>query len=269
MSVVTRDILRKVYPKREMDAHKYQFGSLLVIGGSKLYHGSPIFNAMGAYRTGVDLVTVVAPERAADIVASYRPDLITYPMDGEFFQEKHLKTVKNLAANCSAVLIGGGMGREPGTSRAIRKFLAGNNKPVVVDADALRAVKPSEIKSNFLLTPHKDEFRSLSGTEPLKKNVVKFARKRSCTVLLKGGKDVISDGRRTAENWTGNPYMTVGGTGDILAGMCGSLLAQGVPLFEAACAAAYINGRAGDIAASVKKQALIASDLLDCIEKVL
>ena len=87
MSVVTRDILRKIYPKREMDAHKYQFGSLLVIGGSKLYHGPPIFNAMGAYRTGVDLVTVVAPERAANLVASYGPDLITYPLEGGFFQD--------------------------------------------------------------------------------------------------------------------------------------------------------------------------------------
>lgn len=269
MSVVTRDILRKVYPKRDLEAHKYQFGSLLVIGGSRLYHGSPLFNAIGAYRSGVDLVAVLAPERAANLVASYGPDLITYPLPGDYIRERHLQTINKFAESCTAIVIGGGIGREKATIRAARKFLAKNRKPVVVDADAIRAISPSLIKSNFLLTPHVTEFKALSGLNPTKKNVQKFAKKHPCTILVKQSKDIISDGTKTLENWTGNPCMTVGGTGDILAGICGSLLAQKVNPFDAACAAAYINGRAGDLAARSKKQALMASDLLNYIEKVL
>ncbi len=267
--VVTKDILKKVFPKRRVDAHKYEFGSLLVIGGSKIYHGPPLFNALGAYRIGVDLVTVLAPERAANLIGSYAPDLITYPLPGDFIEEEHLKTMKKFAEKCTAVVIGGGIGRERKTQIAVRKFLKNFEKPVVVDADGIRALKPENVKSNFILTPHAAEFRALAGKEATKNNLEKFAKKHKCVLLLTASKDIITDGKRTVENWTGNPYMTVGGTGDILAGICGSLLAQGTEPFDAACAAAYINGRAGDLAASVKKQALMASDILNYIEKVL
>jgi hydroxyethylthiazole kinase-like uncharacterized protein yjeF len=267
-SVITRDILKKVYVKREVDAHKYQFGSLLVIGGNKLYHGSPLFNALAAYKTGVDLVTILAPERAANLMGAYGPDLITYPLKGDYIEEKHVETMIEFAKRCDAIVIGGGIGREKGTVEAVRKFLKKIKMPVVVDADALRALRPSDIKTNFLLTPHAAEFKVISRLKAAKKNVEKFAKKHGCTILISASKDIISDGKATLENWTGNPYMTVGGTGDILAGICGSLLAQGINPFEAACAAAYINGRAGDLAADVKKQALMASDVLNYIEKV-
>lgn len=267
-SVITRDILKKVYVKREVDAHKYQFGSLLVIGGNKLYHGSPLFNALGAYKTGVDLVTILAPERAANLIGAYGPDLITYPLKGDYIEEKHVETMIEFAKRCNAVVIGGGIGTERKTATAVREFLKKIKMPVVVDADALRALRPSDIKTNFLLTPHVAEFKALSGLKATKKNVEKFAKKHNCTILLTHSKDIISNGKITKENWTGNPYMTVGGTGDILAGICGSLLAQGISPLDAACAAAYINGRAGDIAADVKKQSLMASDVLNYIEKV-
>jgi len=266
--VITKDILKKIYTKRRLDAHKYQFGSLLVIGGSKLYHGSPLFNALGAYRTGVDIVKIIAPERAANLIGAYGPDLITYPLPGDCIEENHLDIIYDFAKKCDAVVIGGGIGREKATAIAVRKFLKKMDKPVVVDADALHAIKPEDIKNNFLLKPHAAEFKSLSKLKATRKNVEKFAKKHGCTVLLSDSKDIISNGKETLENWTGNPYMTVGGTGDILAGICGSLLAQGINIFDAACAAAYINGRAGDLAADVKKQSLIASDILFYIEKV-
>ncbi len=268
-SVITRDILKKVYPQRKVDAHKYQFGSLLVIGGSRLYHGSPLFNSLGAYKSGVDLVITLAPERVANLVASYGPDLIAYPLPGDYIEEKHLKVMEEFLEKCTAVVIGGGLCREKKTLEAVRKFLGKTKKPAVIDADALHALRPSGIKSNFVLTPHAGEFSKLFGKEATRKNVEKMAKKHKCVILLTHSKDVISDGKETLENWTGNPYMTVGGTGDILAGICGSLLAQGVPPMEAACAAAYINGRAGDLAARVKRHALMASDVLGYIEKVI
>jgi len=268
MPVVTRDIIKKVYKKRKLEAHKYQFGVVLVIGGSKLYHGSPLFNAMGAYRAGADLVITLSPERAANLMASYSPDLITYPLSGDYLEERHLKVLEKFSEKADAIVIGGGLGCEKKTREAVRKFLKVTEKPVVVDADALHAIRPSDVKANFVLKPHSAEFRALSGLKPIKKNVEKFAKKHKCVILLSHSKDIITNGKETLENWTGNPYMTVGGTGDILAGICASLLAQGTSPMDAACAAAYINGMAGDLAAKVKKQALTASDVLNYIEKV-
>jgi len=101
------------------------------------------------------------------------------------------------------------------------------------------------------------------------KAVKRAAFEMNCTILLKGSVDVISDGNRTAINKTGNPYMTVGGTGDVLAGVCGALLAREVEPFTAACAAAFIVGRAGDVAAKEKKEGLLPSDVIDAIPKVI
>ena len=269
LSVITRDILKKVYHKRKVDSHKYQFGSLLVVGGSRVYHGSPIFNAMGAYRSGVDLVTVAAPERSANLIGAYSPDIITHPLKGDFINENHVKEIIEISKSCDAMVIGGGIGKGEQTKKAVRKILSSFKKPVVVDADGIRAITPKDIKSNFVLKPHSDEFKYLSSKNATKSSVEKFAKENKCVVLLSASKDIISDGKITMENWTGNPNMTVGGTGDILSGICGSLLAQGINQMDAACAAAYINGRAGDLAAKTKRQALMASDVLNYIEKVI
>jgi len=274
--LVSNSILKQIYQKRKSNAHKYEFGSLLVIGGSKLYSGSPAFAAMAAYRTGVDLVTVVAPERAANIVAAFSPDLITYPLDGDFLKAKHLKTLFEFSNGRDAVVIGGGLERRKETMKTIAEFLKKTDIPCVIDADAIHTIDGSVIKPNFIITPHANEFYVLSGkkvvdmnVEEKIKNVKKIALKLNATILLKGNPDIISNGKETAVNKTGNPYMTVGGTGDTLAGICGSLLAQRIEPFAAACGAAYINGKAGDIVAKEKKQSMTASDLIENICRVL
>lgn len=271
---VTSGILKKVFPARKKDSHKYDFGHLLVIGGSNLYHGSPTFAALSAYKSGVDLVTIAAPRRTADIIAGYAPDLITCPLEGEYLSLNHMKELTELSKGKTAVVIGCGLGRKSETLDAITYFLKRCELPCVVDADAIHAVAESKhvIKSNFIITPHAGEFLALTGKDvlgmPLKKKIHEVessARSLRCTILLKGSVDIISDGDRTSLNTTGNPYMTKGGTGDTLAGICGSLLAQGIEPFTAACAAAYINGKAGDLAAKDRKQSFMASDLVDNI----
>jgi NAD(P)H-hydrate epimerase len=276
MEIVKQNILRQIYKPRAEWSHKGNFGHLLVIGGSKKYSGSPAFNALAAYRSGVDLVTVVSPKRAADIIASFSPDLITYPLDGDHFDDSHLKEVLMLAKDANAVVIGGGLEREKSTMIGVRKFLKKIELPCVIDADAINAIKKkSIIKRNFVITPHSNEFFVLTGLQPeidierrvaLVKNV---ATQLGCIIALKGHIDVISDGIRTAINKTGNPYMTVGGTGDTLTGICGGLLARGVDPFDAACAACFINGMAGDLAARKYGEGLMASDLIDEIPNVL
>jgi len=278
MEEITKEILKEVYRPRDPDAQKYDFGHLLVIGGSKLYSGSPALNALAAYRAGVDLVTVVAPQRVADIVASFSPNLITYPLDGDYFEPKHLPEIRKLLENKSAVVIGGGMGREPKTFSTIVEILKLVGVPVVVDADAIHAVaKNKEILAgaDFVLTPHLYEFYILTGVRLSKnlderiKAVQKAAAELKTTILLKGRVDVISDGERVALDRAGSPYLTVGGTGDTLAGILGSLLAQGNDIWDSACSAAYINGLAGQYAADEFGPAVLATDLIDYIPEVI
>jgi len=277
MIVVKRSLIKKIYKPRKKWSHKGNFGSLLVIGGSRKYSGSPAFNALSAYRSGADLVTVATPTRAADIVASFSPDLITYPLEGDYLNEKHLDDIFVLAGSSDAVAIGGGLERNKKTLASVNKILKGLTIPCVIDADAIHAVAKNKkvLRKDFVITPHSIEFYVLTGTKPepdVKKRlklVKKAASKLGCVVALKGYVDVISDGKRVEVNKTGNPYLTVGGTGDTLTGVCGALLARGVEPFDAACAACYINGRAGDLATKKFGEGFIASDLINEIPKVI
>jgi len=245
-----------------------------VVGGSKQYHGSPAFNALAALRAGVDLATVLAPERAANIIATFSPDLIVYPLEGEYLGRRHLKTMLEFSKKKTAVVIGGGLTRNKETLSAVRIFLKKTTIPCVIDADAIYAIDGKISRKMFLLTPHAGEFYALTGKKVAtninqrKNAVMKEAKRFGIAMLLKGHIDIISDGTKTALNNTGNAYMTKGGTGDVLAGICGSLIAQGNSIFDSACAAAYICGRAGDLAAKEKKQSLLASDLIEKIADV-
>jgi len=272
---VNASVLRPIYKTRKPESHKGDFGSVLVIGGSRIYSGSPALVAMAAMRAGADLTCIAAPERAAGIAASFSPDLITYPLKGACLSGHHLRELQKLLEKYDAVAIGNGLGLEPATKKAVVQFLARLGKPCVVDADAIKALDGRPLGENFVLTPHAVEFSILTGKPPgntLKgrtQRVKAAAVKLRCTVLLKGHEDVISDGARTALNKTGNSFMTKGGTGDTLAGICAALLARGARPFEAACAAAYINGKAGDIAAERFGEGLLATDLLQCIPEAI
>ena len=272
--IINKSILKKIYKKRKAAAHKYDYGSLLVIGGNKLYSGSPTFAAIAAYRTGVDIVTVAAPKRAANIIAKFSPDMITCALEGDYLKKSHLKELMELSKNSSAAVIGGGLGKRRETLSAVNSFLKNTSLPCVIDADAIYALNKNIIyKKPFVITPHAYEFCILTK-EKVKPNlnerikqVKKFAEKFKTTILLKGSTDIIADSERIAVNKTGNPYMTKGGTGDVLAGILGSLVAQGNTLFDSSCAAAYINGKAGDFVAKTKKQSLLASDILNVLDK--
>ncbi len=280
MRVVTKTDFRNIFRERNTSSHKGDFGHLLVVGGSVVYHGSPVFNALAAYSTGVDLVTVVGPRRAMDLAACCGgPDLITYPLSGDFFVPDHLDTVTSLTQDKTAVVIGGGMGRRSETLQFIKLLLDRVALPMVLDADAIYAVaeSPQLLGSKAsLITPHQNEFKKLIGKETVlnfDSMVMDELRNAACkfksTILLKGATDLISDGEKVVQNKEGSPYMTVGGTGDTLAGICGSLLAQGVDAFRAACVAAYINGKAGKLAAADFGPSMMASDVLSYIPDVI
>ena len=286
MIEINQDILKSIYKKRPVDAHKYDFGLLLVIGGGRFYSGSPALAALAAFRSGVDMVNIIAPKRAADIIAGFSPNLSAYPLEGDWLTKGHLPTLLSMTQNAklvsndkTAVVIGGGLGRSKETQETIEQYFLEIDVPVVIDADAIYVLKekPEIIKAkNFLITPHSYEFLILTGQEVAGKSIEEKAKivqeqaeRLATTILLKGAIDVISNGKETAINRLGCPYLTKGGTGDTLAGICGSLITQGIDCFTAAQAAAYINVKAGIIATKNKKQGLLATDLIEAIPSVL
>lgn len=262
-------------------SHKYDFGHLLVVGGNWKYSGSPAFNALAALRSGVDLVTIAAPERAADIVAKLCPDMITVPLKGNYLSKKHVPQLMDILKNekVTAVVVGGGMGRELESFEAVKLLHAAANVPFVFDADAIHAMKAVNIKprKQDVVTPHAGEFKVLFGVVPSEnvqkrtRQITAAAKKLGCVVLLKGHVDIVSNGVKTQllKKGKNTVYMTKGGTGDVLAGIAGSLLAQKMNSFEAAYMAAKINGKAGELLGKEKGAALLASELLDKIAIVI
>lgn len=286
MIEVTKNILKNIYKERPVNVRKYDFGLLLVIGGSEFYSGSPALSTLAAFKSGVDMVRIIAPKRAADIIASFSPNLAAYPLEGKWLTKKHLATLismtesaKTVARGNAAVVIGGGLGRSEETQEAVLEYLSQISLPVVIDADAIHAVgkNPEAVSGKpFLITPHTYEFFVLTKKEIYQlpegekiKMVQEEASRLQTTILLKGKIDIISDGKEVALNKTGSSLLTVGGTGDTLAGIAGALMARGVSSFEAAQAAAYINGLAGELAGKKLGESVMATDLIKAIPEVL
>ncbi|MCF2143189.1 MAG: NAD(P)H-hydrate dehydratase [Candidatus Heimdallarchaeota archaeon] len=267
-------------PKRKENSHKGQNGAVLVVGGSVFYSGAPLLASLAALRTGADLVYTCVPTAVAETMRAVSPNLIIRSFQGEFFSESHVPEILDLFKKCDSLVLGPGIGDSSVSLSFVRKLLEQlpAEKPIVIDADAFKAVK-----SNFellqgkkvFLTPHHGEFKLLFNNqlpEDWKEQmaiVQDAAKAHAITILLKGQKDVISDGLQTKVNRTGHPGMTVGGTGDVLAGVLGALLAVAKNDFCATCAAAYLNGKAGELAAQTLGNSLLATDLIEHIPAVL
>jgi ADP-dependent NAD(P)H-hydrate dehydratase / NAD(P)H-hydrate epimerase len=247
--------------------HKGECGRVLVIGGGP-YTGAPALAAMAALRAGAGWVTVAAPQRAADTVASFSPDLITVPLsDRHKIVPADVAIVAPLIAGHDVVVIGNGAGRDPATLQAMAEMLRLCEK-VVVDADALQPDMPLK----GIVTPHCGEFKRISGFDcpgdRPEQTVSEFSAARNLVTLLKARINVISDGRRVKLNETGNPGMAVGGTGDVLAGITGAFYCRN-DAFAAAASAAFAGGAAGDMAYEEKGFWLTATDMVDRIPYVM
>ena len=257
---------------RPSDAHKGAFGEVLVVGGGP-YTGAPALAAQAAMRAGADLVRVACPRAVAREVQSFEEGLILRPFDGDHLTTESLDHVRALAADHDAVVFGPGLGDDAATLAAVRDFLADYEGRAVIDADALQVVPDVETDATLLCTPHQGELRAMGGPsaddwrERLDA-VADFAADIGHTLLVKGAYDVISDGTDARANRTGNPGMTVGGTGDVLAGMAGALLATQDPV-DAGALAAYANGLAGDRIVDRQGYGLLASDLLPELPRAL
>ncbi len=247
-------------PARAPGAHKGAGGEVLVVGGGP-YQGAPYIAAMGALRAGADIVRVASPAYVPT------PDLIYERLEGKAITNDHLETILGLVDRADVVVCGMGLGKE---SHDVVLAVAEAAERAVFDADAL--ARPLPAAKETIYTPHAGEFARMTGTESpadliARGRCVKAAATAG-TILLKGPVDVVSDGARVRFNRTGAPAMTTGGTGDLLAGIAGALFCS-LPAFEAACIAAYANGRAGMRAAEERGNGMLATDMLDYIAEVL
>lgn len=273
--------LSRIYPKRQANVHKSQYGTVLVVCGSKLYSGSAALAAVGAVRAGADLAVVAAVERAANVAANTLPDLITYPLGGSYLTSRHISEILKIAKlrKVNSIVIGCGLGNERSTITAIIKLIQKIILPSVIDADGLTAISKGDIKLNdrpAVLTPHLGELAKLLNKDSVEDSMEarlagakEAAHRYKAVVLLKGQVDIVTDGTSTITNNTGTPFMTKGGTGDILTGILGAILARGIDYMQAAHAAAYINGKAGELASLEMGESLAASDMFKFIPKVI
>jgi len=269
-----------LWKPRPAQSHKGDYGRLIVIGGSENFTGAPAFSALAATKCGTDLVYVASPTRTSEIIASYSPDLITIKLPGEHLNIRALAELSPWLKTSDAIVLGPGIGLHEETVEVVRKIITeaeSLNKPLVIDADALKIFGRNRrrLKTSAVLTPHAGEFaqvlqRKISPELKLRQEATaQLAKETGASVVLKGNIDIVADENRLKLNKTGNPYMTVGGTGDVLTGIIGALLAQHVEPFRAAVAGAFLNGLAGDMLIREKGPTVTPLALVDFIPRAI
>lgn len=248
-------------PPRRKDSHKGEHGRLLVVGGSMEYVGTPTLVAQSALKTGIDLAYLTVPKYVADKMP-FDPNLIVNPpVSDEYISPQDVDEIDYMKFDCIAV--GNGMGTNQESRKALEKIMSWKI-PTVADADAITLMEKKWLHEKCILTPHRREFQALFGKEEETGGdfVESCSAETGAVIILKGMADIVSNGETTRINKTGNPYMSVGGTGDVLAGITAGLLSQSKKPFESACAGAFLAGLAGDLAAQMLSESLTATDMI-------
>lgn len=281
----TAAVVRSWLPRRPRDAHKYSVGLAMVVGGASGLTGAPVMASMAAARVGAGYVTCACPRSIQPILAGKMTEVATLALpetsDGAIDERDALVALKGRLEKARALLVGPGLGRQADTARFIRTLLQTTDLPTVIDADGLNALAETpdlladHADGRWILTPHAGEFRRLTGGETDLSDRIRvvrdYAQRWNCILMLKGMPGVIGSPDGTAYiNATGNPALASAGTGDVLAGLCVGLLAQGLAPLQAALCALHLGGAAADRYAGRRYPAtMMAADLLDELPHVL
>ena len=271
------DVLR-ILPDRNPWTHKGDFGKILLLCGSRGYTGAAYLAAMGALRSGAGLVFLGVPESIYAIEAIKLNEAIVFSLpeeDGKLSADAVPAILERLP-KMDAVLIGPGLGQSAGVFEVVKVVLEQAQCPVLLDADGINLIAAHKDivrgrTAPTILTPHAGEFGRLGGN-PEERTVAAeaMAKDLGCIMLLKGHHTVITDGCTTYINTTGNPGMSVGGSGDMLAGIITALLGQGIAPLEAAACGAWLHGAAGDIcAAEIGQYGMLPTDMLNVLPRLL
>ncbi len=285
VSLLDRASARMTVTRRKPDAHKGDYGHLMVIAGSPGKAGAAVMTAKSSLRTGAGLVSVATPNNLVPIIQSQIFEAMCIPaaesMEGTLgiaSEEELLRSVDAM----SAVAIGPGLSTHFESAQLVRNIFPRIRLPLVIDADGLNAFVGhrtllKEAKAPVILTPHPGEMGrllSLSAADVQKNRIniaARFAKEYNVVLVLKGAGTVIATPQgEIFINSSGNPGMATGGTGDVLTGMIGGFLAQGLPAMQAACLGVYLHGLAGDIAArELGEASLIAGDVIEKIPQAM
>jgi NAD(P)H-hydrate epimerase len=281
--LTTDAAIRPWLPRRTHDAHKYSAGMALIVGGAPEYTGAPVMSAQAAARAGAGYVACAAPSAVQPTLAGKMTVIPTraLPDDADGIRpEDALDALDDLLNKARALLVGPGLGRASNTARFVRRLLRTTDLPAVVDADGLNALAnrmddlAEHAEGRWILTPHAGEFRRLADDavdldDPIR-TAQTYAQRWNCVLVLKGMPSLVaSPNGAVFVNGTGNPALATAGTGDVLAGLCVSLLAQGVPPTQAACCALHLGGAAADrYAQHTDERTMMALDLIDHLPSV-
>jgi NAD(P)H-hydrate epimerase len=284
INLSTSHHVRALLPARPSDSNKGTFGTVLAIAGSLGMSGAPLLATSSSLKTGAGLVLLATPK---SLVANLPPGEVIYiPIDETKNLSIGLAALPAISAKmekCSAVILGPGMSTNEETVQFVHKFLQETiedaDKPCIIDADALNAIAkkpdvfPKAYGHKIVLTPHPKELSRLMDMSVQEiqadriNSAVKAAQQFNCTIVLKGSRTVVAaPDAQVFINPTGNPGMATAGAGDVLSGIIGALLAQGLAPIDAATVGTYIHGLAGDLAAAqLGESGVIAGDIKDAI----
>ncbi|MEI7511465.1 MAG: NAD(P)H-hydrate dehydratase [Candidatus Peregrinibacteria bacterium] len=285
-------------PKRFSASHKGQNGTVLVVGGNEIFHGAPLLAAKGAEKSGADLIFLCLPACHAVPARVASLNFIVTPFTGGHLEEEDFPLILSRAEKADVVLMGNGLG--VGGAQCVEALLKSivrhfSHLPLVLDADALIPEilslfvfspdtsdrSPSGIShpptpltrgakrgSQIVLTPHSGEYTRLFGQTPTVEHLKKMAKQHQCVILLKGEIDNIAGPNgEFFENTTGSSLMTVGGTGDSLAGILAGYIAQGMTPFDAAVSSAFSWGKCGEELEKTQSSAS-AMEMLEVFPKI-
>lgn len=276
--LTTGEDVEALLPRRATDAHKWQSGSVLVVGGSPGMTGAVAMCARACLRAGAGVVTAAVPEGLSDILEVKLTEVMTRPLPETprgALSPRSVEEITELSGRYDVLALGPGMSEDPQAARLVRELVEAVEKPVVLDADGLNAVAGhsrvlEERESPLVLTPHPGEMARLTGgsSAEVQTNRVEVALEAAArwgaVVVLKGAGTVVAEPGGSANiNSTGNPGMATAGMGDVLTGCIAALMAQGLGAFEAAVAGVYCHGYAADLVASMDAMiGLVAGDVI-------
>jgi len=268
---------------------KRERGMLVIIGGSKVYHGAPIHallsaSSIASLRTGAGYTVLYVPNAILDVARKLSQNQIVRPVGEDYIS--FTAELKRDIDKAQAIAIGMGITKEEEAQDACQKivnYALSNGKKVIADADAISAItdmlSAKRIDTtNLLITPHDGEFYQFSGLKLRHEDsnifdrieaAKKIAKEKGINILLKGHNTIITNGEKIKINRSNTPNLSTMGTGDVLSGIIGAFAAMGNDLFEAAAAGAYLHSKAGEVLAMEKGNHIIASDLIDKIPKIM
>lgn len=279
IKTMDKEAVLDLLPERNVEAHKGDFGKILLLCGSRGYTGAAALAAMGALRVGSGLVYLGVAESIYPIIATklLEPIVMPLPEANGKLSKSAIAEIEKLLPKMDCILIGPGLGQSEDVAEIVCWILMNYAGPVILDADGINVMVTHkhilrERTRVTIITPHTGEFQRIGGDTSLTRleAAQKLSQDLGVITVLKGNNTVITDGNDSYVNPTGNPGMAVGGSGDVLAGMLAGLLGQGLNPLDAAACAAWLHGTAGDICQKeIGQYGMLPSDMLQVLPRLL